>query len=158
MWTIVVSGSTTIYDIQHELTLRRLYPATQCLPYISMNGCRNRLLQSSDTMNEPSAGPLSHFTFRCLFLGGSGLCLLVLSTHPLVACTFVYNPSANVDRPLCTVPMIFLQHYCHWLSNLLLMVTEVIVIHCKWLLKALRMILNDCKWLFIVLWVVVNDC
>ena len=32
-----------------------------------------------------------------------------------VACTFVNNLSASVDRPLCTVPMILLQCYCKWL-------------------------------------------
>ena len=36
-----------------------------------------------------------------------------------VACTFVNNPSACVDRPLCTVPRILLQCYCNCLSNLL---------------------------------------
>jgi hypothetical protein len=30
-----------------------------------------------------------------------------------VACTFVNNPSASVDKPLCTVPMILLQCYCN---------------------------------------------
>ena len=76
MQTIVVSGSTTIYNIQRELTLHRLYPAMQPLPYILMNGCRNHLLKSSDTMSKLSAGPLLHFTICCLFLGGSGLCFL----------------------------------------------------------------------------------
>ena len=33
----------------------------------------------------------------------------------LVACTFVNNPLAVVDRPLCTVPRILLQCYCKWL-------------------------------------------
>jgi len=33
----------------------------------------------------------------------------------VVACTFVNNLSAFVDRPLCTVPMILLQCYCNWL-------------------------------------------
>ena len=33
-----------------------------------------------------------------------------------MACTFVNNLSAYVDRPLCTVPMILLQCYCNCLS------------------------------------------
>jgi hypothetical protein len=47
---------------------------------------------------------------------------IVATPAPLfapVACTFVNNPSASVDRPLCTVPRILLQCYCNWLSNLL---------------------------------------
>jgi transposase InsO family protein len=32
---------------------------------------------------------------------------------PPVACTFVNNPSASVDKPLSTVPMILLQCYCN---------------------------------------------
>ena len=37
----------------------------------------------------------------------------------VVACTFVNNLSAFVNRPLCTVPRILLQCYCNCLSNLL---------------------------------------
>ena len=44
--------------------------------------------------------------------------LLQLDSTP-VACTFVNNLSAFVDRPLCTVPRILLQCYCNCLSNLL---------------------------------------
>ena len=36
-----------------------------------------------------------------------------------VACTFVNNISAYVDRPLCTVLMILLQCYCNCLSIIL---------------------------------------
>ena len=34
----------------------------------------------------------------------------------VVACTFVNNLLAFVDRPLCTVPMVLLQCYCNCLS------------------------------------------
>ena len=37
----------------------------------------------------------------------------------VVACTFVNNLLALVDRPMCTVPRILLQCYCNCLSNLL---------------------------------------
>ena len=37
----------------------------------------------------------------------------------VVACTFVNNLSAYVDRPLCTVPMILLQCYCNCLLIIL---------------------------------------
>ena len=33
----------------------------------------------------------------------------------VMACTFVNNPLAEVDRPLCTVPRILLQCHCNWL-------------------------------------------
>ena len=45
-------------------------------------------------------------------------CGTIMTSAP-VACTIVNNPSAFVDRPLCTVLRILLQCYCNCLSNLL---------------------------------------
>ena len=39
--------------------------------------------------------------------------LKTLAKQGVVAHTFVNNPSAFVDRPLCTVPRILLQCYCN---------------------------------------------
>jgi hypothetical protein len=69
----VVSGSTTVWDVECELARRCLFPSfNKDLLYISINGSRSHSIKSSDTMGGLSAGPLSHLQIRCRFLGGSG--------------------------------------------------------------------------------------
>ena len=68
----VVSDSTTIHDIEHELMWWCLFPFfCKDLLYISI-GSHSHSIKSSDTIGDLSAGPLNHLQIRCRFLGGSG--------------------------------------------------------------------------------------